>query len=176
MLETNVIRNMYLNNEVLLTKLLNTRCSFLISCCQGMEPHWPEEKILRTVMGGMVKTSALYPKGRQFEPHRRRFFTPTVVLLSFNKPETVLWTRAKYYYLLLLEPRNLPRSPTCGQDDLVLLWKKKFCFGEKKFGSNTNYEIGLWFRFPIPKTGFGRTLAVGLLTGWPLKKYEDGFS
>ena len=45
-----------------------------------------------------MKTSALYTKGQRFEPHRRRFFTPTVVLLSFNKPETVLWTIAKYYY------------------------------------------------------------------------------
>ena len=51
--------------------------------------------------GGMVKTSALYTKGRWFEPHRRRFFTPTVVLLSFKKPETVLWTIAiiLLYYL-----------------------------------------------------------------------------
>ena len=44
---------------------------------------------------------ALYSKGRRFEPHRRRFFTPTVVLLSFNKPETVLWTIAKYKYSLV---------------------------------------------------------------------------
>jgi hypothetical protein len=44
------------------------------------------------------------------------------------------------------------------------------------FGSNTDYEIGLWFQFPIPKPGFGCTLAVGLLIGWALKKYEDGFS
>ena len=50
----------------------------------------------------MVKTSALYTKGRRFESHRRRFFTPTVVLLSFNKPETVLWTIAKYYYYYYL--------------------------------------------------------------------------
>ena len=42
-----------------------------------------------------MKTSALYTKGWQFVPHRRRFFTPTVVLLSINKPETVLWTIAK---------------------------------------------------------------------------------
>ena len=46
----------------------------------------------------MVKTPALYTKGRRFEPLLRRFFTPTVVLLSFNKPEKVLWTKAKYYY------------------------------------------------------------------------------
>ena len=52
--------------------------------------------------GGMVKTSALYTKGRRFEPHRRRFFTPTVVLLSFKKPETVLWTIAKILLLLSL--------------------------------------------------------------------------
>ena len=55
--------------------------------------------------------------------------------------------------------------------------KNKFRFREKKnFGFDTDYEIGLWFRFPIPKPGFGQTLAVGLLIGWPLKKYEDGFS
>ena len=45
----------------------------------------------------MVKTLALYTKGRRFEPHRRRFFTPKVVLLSFNKPETVLWTIANLF-------------------------------------------------------------------------------
>ena len=54
-----------------------------------------------TPRGGMVKTSALYTKGQRFEPHRsRRFFTPTGVLLSFNKPETVLWTKAKILLLL----------------------------------------------------------------------------
>ena len=47
---------------------------------------------------GMVMTPTLYSKGRRFVPHRRRFFTPTVILLSFNKPEAVLWTIAKYYY------------------------------------------------------------------------------
>ena len=29
-------------------------------------------------------------------------------------------------------------------------------FGQKKFGTDT--EIGPWFRFPIQKPGFGRTL------------------
>ena len=60
------------------------------------------EEARRRFRGGMVKTSALYTKGWRFEPHRRRFFTPTVVLLSFKTPETVLWTIAKisllYYY------------------------------------------------------------------------------
>ena len=45
-----------------------------------------------------MKTLALYTMGRRFEPHRRRFFTPTVVLLSLNQPATVLWTIVKYYY------------------------------------------------------------------------------
>ena len=31
--------------------------------------------------------ASLVYQGLRFEPHRRRFFTPTVVLLSFNKPE-----------------------------------------------------------------------------------------
>ena len=53
--------------------------------------------------------SALYTKGRRFEPHRRRFFTPTVVLLSFNKPETVLWTIEKI--LLLLSVQRVPTGP-----------------------------------------------------------------
>ena len=34
--------------------------------------------------------------------------------------------------------------------------KKSFGFGKKSFGSDT--EIGPWFRFPIPKPSFGRTL------------------
>jgi hypothetical protein len=40
-------------------------------------------------------------------------------------------------------------------------WKKK-SFG---FGSHTNTQIGPWFRFPIPRPGFGRTLQ--------LKNYLD---
>ena len=64
--------------------------------------------------GGMVKTSALYTKGRRFEPHRRRFFTPTVVLLSFKKPETVLWTIAKilllYYSFKIGRPLYCKRT------------------------------------------------------------------
>ena len=35
----------------------------------------------------------------------------------------------------------------------------------KKISSNTDYEIGLWFRFPIPKLGFGRTL-VSIIGYW----------
>ena len=35
--------------------------------------------------------------------------------------------------------------------------KKKFGFGKKKSGSDTDSEIGPWFRFPIPKPGCSRT-------------------
>ena len=38
------------------------------------------------------------------------------------------------------------------------LEKKSFGFGKKEFGSDTDTEIGPWFRFPIRKPGFGRTL------------------
>ena len=34
----------------------------------------------------------------------------------------------------------------------------KFQFPKKSFGSNTDTEIGPWFRFPILKPGFGCTL------------------
>ena len=37
-------------------------------------------------------------------------------------------------------------------------WKKIVSVLEKKIGSNTDTEIGPWFRFPIPKPGFGCTL------------------
>jgi hypothetical protein len=40
--------------------------------------------------------------------------------------------------------------------------KKGFGFGKKNFGSDTNTEIGPWFRFPIPKPGFGLTLVCGI--------------
>ena len=36
--------------------------------------------------------------------------------------------------------------------------KKSFGFGKKNFGSETDTEIGPWFRFPIPKPNFGLTL------------------
>ena len=36
--------------------------------------------------------------------------------------------------------------------------KKSFGFGTKNFGSDTDTKIEPWFRFPIPKPGFGRTL------------------
>ena len=36
--------------------------------------------------------------------------------------------------------------------------KKEFQFREKRFGSDT--EIGPWFRFPIPKPGFGCKLTL----------------
>ena len=35
--------------------------------------------------------------------------------------------------------------------------KKSLAFG-KKISFDTNTKIGPWFRFPIPKPGFGRTL------------------
>ena len=72
--------------------------------------------------GGMVKTSALYTKGRRFEPHRRRFFTPTVVLLSFKKPETVLWTIAKilYYYYHFPPKLTLSSEEICAKDLFTL--------------------------------------------------------
>jgi hypothetical protein len=36
--------------------------------------------------------------------------------------------------------------------------KKSFGFKKNFFGSDTDTEIGPWFRFPIPKPGFGCTL------------------
>ena len=36
--------------------------------------------------------------------------------------------------------------------------EKKFRFGKKRFGSYS--KIGPWFRFPIPKPGFGCTLTL----------------
>ena len=36
--------------------------------------------------------------------------------------------------------------------------KKKFRFWKKKFRSDTDTEIEPWFRFLIPKPGFGCTL------------------
>ena len=38
------------------------------------------------------------------------------------------------------------------------IWKKKFLFWKKNFGSKTDTEIGPWFWFPILKLGFGCTL------------------
>ena len=47
--------------------------------------------------------------------------------------------------------------PRSGKHDFFLNVKKKsFGFEKKKIGYDT--EIGPWFRFPIPKPGFGRTL------------------
>ena len=39
------------------------------------------------------------------------------------------------------------------------VWKKSFGFGKKKFGSDTDAEIGPWFQFPIPKLNFGLIIA-----------------
>ena len=36
--------------------------------------------------------------------------------------------------------------------------EKKIGIGIKSFGSYTDTQIGPWFRFLIPKPGFGRTL------------------
>ena len=39
------------------------------------------------------------------------------------------------------------------------IWKREVSVSEKKKnGSDTDTEIGPWFRFPIPKPGFGCTL------------------
>ena len=40
--------------------------------------------------------------------------------------------------------------------------KKRFGFGKKSIGSDT--KTGPWFRFPIPKPGFSRTLDQVYLT------------
>ena len=40
--------------------------------------------------------------------------------------------------------------------------KKEFQFRIKKFGSCTDTEIGSWFRFPIPKSGFCCTLPLSI--------------
>ena len=36
-----------------------------------------------------------------------------------------------------------------------------FVLGSKSLGSDTNTETQSWFRLPIPKPGFGRTLRPG---------------
>ena len=71
-----------------------------------------------------MKTPALYTKGQRFEPHRRRFFTPTVVLLSFNKPETVLWTIAKILLLLLLLIQRIMNLQMKNKQKLSFLLQK----------------------------------------------------
>ena len=57
-----------------------------------------------------MKTPTLYAKGELFEPQRRIFFTATVVLLSFNKPEKVLWTIAKILLYILYYEKTLRTS------------------------------------------------------------------
>ena len=51
--------------------------------------------------------------------------------------------------------------------------KKGFGLGKKKFGSDTDTEIGPWFRFPIPKPNFGLTLlgSLGHFKGSTKKKW-----
>ena len=39
-----------------------------------------------------------------------------------------------------------------------MIKKKSFGFGKKKFGSETDTEIGPWFRFLTMKPNFGLTL------------------
>ena len=41
---------------------------------------------------------------------------------------------------------------------VFLKLKKSFGFLNKSFGFDNDTEIGPWFRFLIPKPGFGRTL------------------
>ena len=53
--------------------------------------------------------------------------------------------------------KNLYPQERSGKHEKHFL-KKKFGLGKKNFGSDTNTEIGPWFRFPIPKSGFGHTL------------------
>ena len=98
-----------------------------------------------------MKTPALYSKGRQFEPHKRRFFTPAVVLLSFNKPETVLWTIAKiilgtiylrcrhalrgkgskFYQIIKVQRRKMPHFKAFGMIIIIIIifcYSPKHCF------------------------------------------------
>ena len=49
--------------------------------------------------------------------------------------------------------------------------KSEVSVSEKKnFGSDTNTESGPWFRFPIPKPGFGRTLVVHIIKTQPFSR------
>ena len=41
--------------------------------------------------------------------------------------------------------------------------EKKVLVSEKKIGSDTDTETGSWFRFPIPKPVFGRTLLLNMI-------------
>jgi hypothetical protein len=45
------------------------------------------------------------------------------------------------------------------------LKKKKIGFGKKKFASETDTEIGPWFRFSVPKPNFGLTVAYNNVMG-----------
>ena len=73
---------------------------------------------------------------------------------NFAKSSPYLWLALRWRFRKILWPSQniwtlktyiLPKSG-----------KYKFGFGKKSFGSYT--EIGPWFRFPILKPGFGRTL------------------
>ena len=62
---------------------------------------------------------------------------------------------------MLLKTYITPRSRKTGEN--LKIWgkkkrKKSFGLGKKSFGSDTDTKIGSWFRFSIPKPGFGRTL------------------
>ena len=106
---------------------------------------------LQQFRGGMVKTPALYTKGRWFEPHRRRFFTPTVVLLSFKKPETVDYSRNSIIIIIIIvsvvkcQPQPNPNNPTIlvkgvrlnsnqGPRECLNLLSKKTTKGKHKIG------------------------------------------
>ena len=54
-------------------------------------------------------------------------------------------------------------------EKFLKFFEKKRVWGrEKNFGSDT--EIGPWFRFSIPKLGFGRTLLNAAAADAPLNK------
>ena len=50
--------------------------------------------------------------------------------------------------------------PPKKQKNIRKLEKKSFASGKKKFGSDTDTEIGPWFLFPKLKPGCGRTLVI----------------
>ena len=69
---------------------------------------WFHARLAQQILNGILhvcvklKVSTFQKQFYLFSPHRRRFFTPTVVLLSFNKPDTVLWTIAKILLLYII--------------------------------------------------------------------------
>ena len=65
-----------------------------------------------------------------------------------------------YFFFQIIAYKNLYPKKRSRKHVKNLNFFQMFCFGfgKKKIGSNTDTEIGPWFRFPIPKPGFGRTL------------------